>query len=90
MGDLYVNDVRVGTTTVTTTSTSTNITFDPPPTVQNGDTVTYTMPSGIWLTDTTPTGTWWGAIPTLPDMTDWPASDIIDHFALDLARRRPA
>lgn len=25
-----------------------------------------------------------------PDMTDWPADDIFDYYAKDLARRRPA
>lgn len=81
---VYIND------NVTITTTGTNVTFDPPPTLRNGDTLTLIFDEWPATTTTTTTGTWMGAIPTPPDMTDWPADDIIDHFAIDLARRRPA
>ena len=44
---------------------------------------------------TTTSGTWtstgpWAYISQPPDMTDWPPEDIIDWYALDLAKKRPA
>ncbi len=59
----------------------TTFVFDPAVTVGNGDTLTITT------TTTTSGGEWW---PTDPDMTDWPSDDIIDHYARQLAKRRPA
>lgn len=80
------------------------ITCDPAVTIKNGQTLTipYTITmnhpiigtyksSGPW-TVTGTGGTWAGVnfdeYP--PDMTDWPADDIIDWFARELARRQPA
>lgn len=56
-------------------------------TVRNGDTVTYTVTTNSTATSA---GTWLGTIRAEPDMTDWPASDIIDYFAKQLALKRPA
>jgi hypothetical protein len=75
-------------------------------TVKNGDTLTipytftitttgttnYPVMGNIRTSTSTATsgGTWAGTVWSEPDMTDWPASDIIDYFARQLAERHPA
>jgi hypothetical protein len=70
------------------------ILLDPSIDVSNGESVSFTYTITDTFTRTSSTG--WGATgggewwEIDPDMTDWPAADIIDHYAKDLARRRPA
>jgi hypothetical protein len=68
-------------TMINTTGTVT-FGFDPAVVAHNGDTVQFT-----YTVSSTNGGDWW--MPDV-DMRHWPADDIIDYYARDLARRRPA